>query len=62
MFHPMRRITPRYALVRSLAVFEAGADSATTARGADTPGRTGTARRLETQAGLVVLIVITVAA
>ena len=62
MFRAMRWITPRHALVRSLAVFEAGANSATTARGADTPVRTGTTRRLETQPGVVVLIVIPVAA
>ena len=62
MFHPMRWITPRYPLVRSLAVFEAGAGSATTARGADTPVRIGTTRRLESRAAKLVLIVIPTAA
>ena len=62
MFGAMRWITPRHALVQSLAVFEAGAGAATPARSAATPVRTGTARRLETQSAVVGLIVITVAA
>ena len=62
MFSPMRWIPPPYALVWSLAVFEAGAATATTAHDADTPVRTGTTGRLENQAGVVVLLVIPVPA
>ena len=62
MFHAMRGTPLRYAQVRYHAGFEAGAASVTTARNADAPVRIGTTRRLETQAGVVVLIVIPVAA
>ena len=62
MFGPMCWIPRRYAPVGSHAGFEAGAASATTALDAGTPVRTGTTRRVEAQAGVVVLIVIQVAA
>ena len=61
MFPAMRGIPLRYAQLGYHAGFEAGAASVTTARDADTPVRTGTTRRLETQACVVALIVIPVA-
>ena len=62
MFGPMRWIPPPYALAWPLAVFEAGTAPATNAHHADTPVRTGTTRRLENRAGVVVLIAIPVPA
>ena len=58
----MRGIPLRYAQVGYHVGFEAGAASVTTARDAGTPVGTGTTRRLETPACVVVLIVIPVAA
>ena len=62
MFPAMRGIPLRCAQVGYHAGFEVGAASVTTARDADTPVRIGTTCRLETQACVVVLIVISVAA
>lgn len=58
----MRGIPLRHAEVGYYAGFEAGAASVMSARDPDTPVRAETTRRLEAQAGVVVLIVIPVAA
>ena len=62
MLSPMRWSPLRCPPVWHHAGLQAGAATATNARLADTPVRTGTPRPLETLAGVVVFVVIPVAA